>query len=462
MAGSIRTPDSIAKVTKASVTTLTLASSRISIGALQYTSINSLMLNTTTIGAGGVDVAAQATSLYYIYAVVSNGALALIGSLNSSLPSGFTQGKVVGGFTTNGSSQIDVVGEYPGNLSVAGTATFGSGTLTAPIQNYLINGGLDFWQRATTGVAAADGYGSFVADRWRICDYPPAGYTTFSRSATPVSSNTIYSGTVTTSNTALTHWFLYQIIESANMIPLIGKTVTLSAKIKRMTNVTAGNMYYGASYLNSKDTAGGSFINGVGYTAIKAIQLPTSTIPTDSYTTISCTFSVPANAANGVAFYVGTSYMTVVSTGDIFSVGEVMLNVGSTAAPFQRAGSTIGNELALCQRYYEKSYAIETVPGTATFTSMVTYIKGSVAGGGNYSVFLPFKVTKRTMGSPPSTTFYSADSGAVGSWRNSNTGATGSMLGSYVSSNGFLISNNSLVMASTENAYGHWTIDFEI
>jgi hypothetical protein len=329
-----------------------LPSSRISVGALQYTNTTPLTLHTTIIGAGGVDATAQATSLYYIYAVISNGALALIGSTNSVLPSGFTQGKIIGGFTTDGNSQIDTVGEYAGNLSVTGTGTFGAGLQTPPTQNYLINGGFDFWQRATSGTVPADTTGIFVADRWRICDYNNA-YTTLTRSATPVTVNSIYSCTVSTSNTSLIHAYMYQNIESATMIPLIGRTVTFSIKVKKLGTQT-GEFRLGASYLGTKDTAGGSFMNDAGYTLIKYTSYQWAAIPTDSYLTATLTFSVPTTAVNGVCIYIGGSYMTIPATGNIFSVGEAMMNVGSVAAPFQRAGSTIGGELALCQRYFHR------------------------------------------------------------------------------------------------------------
>jgi hypothetical protein len=111
MAGSIRTAKSIGKLTRTSNTTLTLATSRINIGALQWTTSSILTLTTSVIGAGGVDVAIQASSLYYIYAVIYSGAVYLIGSLNATSPGGFSQAAMVGGFTTDSSSNILIVGD---------------------------------------------------------------------------------------------------------------------------------------------------------------------------------------------------------------------------------------------------------------------------------------------------------------------------------------------------------------
>jgi microcystin-dependent protein len=103
---SIRLPESIAKLSKTSNTMLSFPSSTVNIGASQYKNIAALTLNTATIGIGGIDAALQTNSTYYVYAVVSSGVLAIIGSLNSSLPSGFSAAKTVGIFNTNNSSLI--------------------------------------------------------------------------------------------------------------------------------------------------------------------------------------------------------------------------------------------------------------------------------------------------------------------------------------------------------------------
>ena len=59
----------------------------------------------------------------------------------------------------------------------------------------------------------------------------------------------------------------------------------------------------------------------------------------------------------GAANFVGTAGATFYITG-------VQLERGSTATSFDFR--SIGTELALCQRYYEKSYEQSAVPGTAT------------------------------------------------------------------------------------------------
>jgi len=104
--GTIRKPESISKLAKLTATTLSLPASTLNIGGQQYNTLTALTLNTATVGAGGVDVTVVANSVYYVYAVVSSNTVYLIGSLSSSVPSGFMQARKVGAFTTGVTSQI--------------------------------------------------------------------------------------------------------------------------------------------------------------------------------------------------------------------------------------------------------------------------------------------------------------------------------------------------------------------
>lgn len=104
--GSIRTVENIAKLVKTSVTTLSLPASRINIGAQQYVTILSKTLDTSIIGPGGLDSSISSSSVYYVYAVFYNSNVYLIGSVSSVSPSGFSQSRKVGAFTTGATSQI--------------------------------------------------------------------------------------------------------------------------------------------------------------------------------------------------------------------------------------------------------------------------------------------------------------------------------------------------------------------
>ena len=105
MGSSIKRPDNIAKLTKTSGTTLTLGPSTVAVGAFQYVTTGTLTLNTATVGVGGVDASVTAFSLYYIFAVVSSGNLALIAS-KATAPLGFSQSKLIGVMLTDVSGNL--------------------------------------------------------------------------------------------------------------------------------------------------------------------------------------------------------------------------------------------------------------------------------------------------------------------------------------------------------------------
>jgi hypothetical protein len=79
-----------------------------------------------------------------------------------------------------------------------------------------------------------------------------------------------------------------------------------------------------------------------------------------------------------------------------FYITGVQLEKGSTATSFDYR--PYGTELALCQRYYEKSYNIGTVPGTATEVGK-SFGGSQTQGASTTTGFLvgtsQFKVSKR-------------------------------------------------------------------
>jgi hypothetical protein len=80
---------------------------------------------------------------------------------------------------------------------------------------------------------------------------------------------------------------------------------------------------------------------------------------------VGTTFSGTAGAWAGANYLSATGATSVVGTnGATFYITGVQLEKGSTATSFDYR--PYGTELALCQRYYQKTYDIETAPGSAT------------------------------------------------------------------------------------------------
>jgi len=251
-------------------------------------------------------------------------------------------------------------GDYGAATGVMPTTSYLGG------KNWVINGGMDIWQRATTYSTAGSGY--FTADRWNI---NLAGTTTFSQSTdVPTAIATSYSLQWVTGASS-SYGQYYQALENANVIPLRGQTMTLSAYVKTAGSY-AGNILFGVTYSTSTDASGSV-----------TTPLASSTYAGSSYTSwglVTCTFTVPSNA---YGLKVNVLPDTAQASGVTMKMTGVQLEIGSTATAFSRAGGTIQGELAACQRYYYRvttfSYqaygigtAISATAGEIAFTLPVT------------------------------------------------------------------------------------------
>ena len=103
----------------------------------------------------------------------------------------------------------------------------------------------------------------------------------------------------------------------------------------------------------------------------------------------------------------GTNLNVEFNTG---TLGNVQLEKGSTATSFDYR--PYGTELALCQRYYEKSYEPSSVPGTVDGLGAAwCYVFISTGTVNQMGINMAFRVTKRAQ---PTAIFYSPDTGASG------------------------------------------------
>jgi hypothetical protein len=278
-----------------------------------------------------------------------------------------------------------------------------SSTLTNSFRNVLINGEMEIDQRnsgasqtITAGAALA-----YTIDRWY--GYCTGANITGQRIGGTAPNIFMYRFTGATSNTAVGFG---QRIESSNSYHLAGQQVSLSAFI---SSSSLTSLTWTAFYANTADTFG-------------SLASPTRTqIATGTFTISSsldqktATFTIPSAATTGIEI-VFTGGALLGSQTLVFAAAQ--LELGTVVTPFERR--PIGTELALCQRYYEKSYDINTVPGTATGDGAYWGDHGS--HGDNTSLNLIFfKVTKRTANYTAS--FYTT-SGTFGSWDYARSGAS--------------------------------------
>lgn len=276
---------------------------------------------------------------------------------------------------------LDRIDGNSGKLSNVVTSALNGGSL-AGSRNRIINGGHATDQRnagATQTFTAAAAL-AYSVDRWY--GYCTGANVTGARVSGASAGQFYYRFTGAASVTAIGFG---QRIEQLNSADLAGTTATLSVDLANslLTTVT-----WTAFYANTTDTFG-------TLASPTRTQIATGTFTvTSTVTRYNTNISIPAAATTGIeiVFTVGAQ------TSGTWTIGNVQLEPGSTATPFERR--SYGQELALCQRYFESTKL------TGSFYTFRIY---SVSNTNNNLYPVSFKVTKRSA-SPTITLFDPAGS----------------------------------------------------
>ena len=165
---------------------------------------------------------------------------------------------------------------------------------------------------------------------------------------------------------------------------------------------------------------------------------------------VGSTYSGTAGSWQAAGLSSATGATSIVGTnGATFYITGVQLEVGSVATPFERR--LYGQEVALCQRYFSKSYNLDVAPATITGVGGT----GGCSVGTNYQspVFLPV-----TMRVTPTGVAYNNATGATGTWRDSSAADRAVSVTNGASTLIFSCSTNGI------NAFynGQWTASAEL
>lgn len=330
-------------------------------------------------------------------------------------------------------------------------------------RNVIINGDMRIAQRGTS-VAASAGE-TYLVDRFSLNNQTDGAFT-LSQYTASVPAGFRYStyaavSTADTSIGAAQYAGFCTKIEGYDFAPLVGKTCTLSFWVYStrtgtycvaFTNSGNDRAYIATYTINQASTweyktitvtfdfSGGTwnYTNGVGLKVWWMMACGSN-------------YHATANAWQSGAYLATSSQVNVMqSTSDAFGVTGVQLEIGSAATQFEYR--PYRHELALCQRYYEKSYDLATVPGTSSTAGCVTFTAPS--NGSVTSV--RFQTRKRAA---PALTYYASNDGEVSKYYcNNGTKYAGSVL--YLGENGFTFEPTGI--SAGYIAFFHWVCSAEL
>ena len=229
---------------------------------------------------------------------------------------------------------------------LAADITAGDTAARAGRKNLIINGGFDVWQRGTSFTGASPYYST---DRWQAYRGGAVAGMTLSRQDNHSNISTYYARSQRDSgNTSTAVILLATSLETINNYSLLSKEITLSFRS------LAGGDFSGGT-ITAEITAGtgtnGSHANGfTGQSAVGTVTVaPNATFGTGVHT---LTVTMPANATQVSANIRWTPTGTA-GANDWVGITNVQLELGSVATDFEHR--SYGEELALCQRFYQDS-----------------------------------------------------------------------------------------------------------
>jgi hypothetical protein len=189
-----------------------------------------------------------------------------------------------------------------------------------------------------------------------------------------------------------------------------------------------------------------NYLNGVGLFVRWALAAGT-------------TFQTTPNSWQTGNFTATSNQVNALSTiSNQFQLAQVQVSVGTVPTVFVRREGSWEGELAACQAYYEKSYAVDIAPGTAGAAGRVGYLNATASFWANNSrVNVRFAVSKiRT----PTCTVYSDGVGTAGRVSNDAAVDRTASLNTSVGTSGVELAYTDAT--ASNGIFFHWVADAEL
>lgn len=221
-------------------------------------------------------------------------------------------------------------------------------------KNLLYNGNMNVWQRNTSATPNDDVYSG--ADRWNFLAEANASWTVARDTDVPVGSQySMKFSNVTLNNQCA----IVQILENLDTKQLDDGTVSLSFWAKTTGTEIGALRAAILTWGSTADVVTSDVISAWasdGTNPTWATNWTMENTPSNLSLTASWqrftieNVAIDSATVNNLAVVIWVNDGTITS-GDDFWISQIQLNYGSEAAPFQHR--SYGEELALCQRYYE-------------------------------------------------------------------------------------------------------------
>lgn len=315
-------------------------------------------------------------------------------------------------------------------------------------KNYILNGNFELWQRGFGNVTGLGSVQQYHADRFQwaagtitaqVTSFraPVATYANYT--SLPRTCNYMQQYSVTTAQPSLSAgstagpWIKVEGYDIQDMLEqgalssgfilsfYVASSVTGTYTLQ-FSNGSFNNNYFTTYTINSANTwqrvsiqltaaevltgiSSGTwnYTNGIGMYLRFWLASGTGAHGVNQNVWTSSTNNIPAAQVN---------FLSTLSNS--WGITGIMLNVGNTLPDFRMRGESQADELGLCQRYYEKTYNIDTQPASITAVGIIYGFNAENSGTSNPTINHHYKVRKRAN---PTTTYYNSVTGAVGTWR---------------------------------------------
>jgi hypothetical protein len=337
----------------------------------------------------------------------------------------------------------------------------------------IINGNFDVWQRGTSFTNPSSG--QYTADRY-VASYSSTGTlpTTITHSRQQLTPgdipNSFWYYRINTNGAgsgfgANDNYTLIQKIENGTRnLCGSGKKITITFYARsdiagKRLGVNAAQIYGSGGSPSITEALVGQIITLTSTWTKYTVTLTTNTLVgkvfgTNYDDTLNINFSVMFGSSIASTRFGTSTTETFGGAGNI-DIAQLQVNAGDQPLPFQPRD--FATELALCQRYYEKSYDYVNPPATVTQNGY--NLIGIASNADNVTTNIAYRVKKRVV---PTVTFYHSDgtSGSVGKTI-LNTKVTGLSI-ALSGEQGVGQLNKTAGFTTGDVVMAHWTADAEL